>query len=160
MRVASFTSLDPASYREIVRRALAEDVRWGDVTTEAIVPAEVKAIGVIVVGTPCVLAGLEVALECFRQLDPHVEVDAARREGEHCESGAELARLRGVAAALFAYQAHLSRLDLRAAKRQLALENALLAAMTGDFDSAEAAAMGFELQDPSYGWGRVLRGQV
>ena len=40
MRVAPFTSLDPASYREIVRLALAEDVRWGDVTTEAGVPAE------------------------------------------------------------------------------------------------------------------------
>ncbi len=70
MRVAPFASLDPASYREIVRRALAEDVRWGDVTTEAVVPAELKATGVIVVRTPCVLAGLDVATECFRQLDP------------------------------------------------------------------------------------------
>ena len=42
MKVAPFASLDSASYREIVRRALAEDVRWGDVTTEAIVPAELK----------------------------------------------------------------------------------------------------------------------
>lgn len=100
MKVAPFASLDSASYREIVRRALAEDVRWGDVTTEAVVPAELKATGVIAVSTPCVLAGLDVALECFRQLDPHLEVEAARREGERCESGAELTRLRGVAAAL------------------------------------------------------------
>ena len=100
MRVAPFASLDPASYREIVRRALAEDVRWGDVTTEGVVPAELTATGVIVVHTACVLAGLDVAMECFRQLDPHVSVDAARREGERCESGTELARLRGGAAAL------------------------------------------------------------
>ncbi|MCH2251845.1 MAG: carboxylating nicotinate-nucleotide diphosphorylase [Vicinamibacterales bacterium] len=100
MRVAPFASLDPASYREIVRRALAEDVRWGDVTTEAVVPAELTATGVIVVSTSCVLAGLDVAMECFRQLDPHVELEAARREGERCESGTELARLRGGAAAL------------------------------------------------------------
>jgi nicotinate-nucleotide pyrophosphorylase (carboxylating) len=98
--VAPFASLDPASYREIVRRALAEDVRWGDVTTEAVVPAELTATGVIVLRTPCVLAGLDVALECFRQLDPHLAVDAARREGERCESGTELAQLRGVAAGL------------------------------------------------------------
>ena len=95
MRVAPFAVLDPASYREIVRRALAEDVRWGDVTTEAVVPAELTATGAIVLRTPCVLAGLDVALECFRQLDPHLEVDAARREGERCESGTELARVRG-----------------------------------------------------------------
>ena len=100
MRVAPFASLDPASYREIVRRALAEDVRWGDLTTEAVVPADLKATGVIVVRTPCVLAGLDVAMECFRQLDPRVEVDRARREGERCESGTQLARLRGGAAAL------------------------------------------------------------
>ena len=100
MRVTPFTSLDPAFYREIVRRALAEDVRWGDVTTEAVVPAELRATGAIVVRTPCVLAGLNVATECFRQLDPHVEVDGARREGERCEAGTELIRLRGGAAAL------------------------------------------------------------
>ena len=100
MRVAPFASLDPASYREIVRRALAEDVRWGDVTTEAVVPADLKATGVIVVKTPCVLAGLDVAMECFRQLDPHVEVDGARREGERCETGTELVQVRGGAAAL------------------------------------------------------------
>ncbi len=100
MKVASFASLDPATYRETVRRALAEDVRWGDVTTEAIVPAELRATGVIVVRTPCVLAGLDVATECFRQLDPHVEVEGARRDGARCESGTELARLRGGAAAL------------------------------------------------------------
>ncbi|MDP7338998.1 MAG: hypothetical protein QF786_06765, partial [Vicinamibacterales bacterium] len=81
MTVTPFAPLDQSSYREIVRRALAEDVRWGDVTTEAVVSSEVRATGVIVVNTPCVLAGLDVATECFRQLDPHVVVDGARREG-------------------------------------------------------------------------------
>ena len=100
MTVAPFAPLDPASYREIVRRALAEDVRWGDVTTEGVVPATLNGVGVIIARTPCVLAGLDVATECFRQLDPHVQVEDARREGERCESGAELARLRGFAAAL------------------------------------------------------------
>ncbi len=66
MRVTSFGSPDQASYREIVRRALAEDVRWGDVTTEAVVPVEITATGVIVVRTSCVLAGLDVTMECFR----------------------------------------------------------------------------------------------
>jgi|TARA_B100001971_G_scaffold189654_1_gene191818 nicotinate-nucleotide pyrophosphorylase (carboxylating) len=98
--VTPFAPLDQSSYREIVRRPLAEDVRWGDVTTEAVVSSEVRATGVIVVNTPCVLAGLDVATECFRQLDPHVVVDGARREGERCEPGAELARFRGFAATL------------------------------------------------------------
>ena len=36
----------------------------------------------------------------FASLDPHVELEAARREGERYESGTELARLQGGAAAL------------------------------------------------------------
>ncbi len=100
MTVVTFASLDAASYRDIVRRALAEDVRWGDATTEAVIPAKQKTSGTLVVETSCVLAGLEVAAECFRQLDPQVTIELVRREGEWCEEGAEVARVAGFAAAL------------------------------------------------------------
>ena len=100
MKVAPFAALDPASYREIVRRALAEDVRWGDVTTEAIVPADLQATGTLVARTSFVLAGLEVATECFRQLDPHLAVQDTLLDGTCCASGDELARVQGFGAAL------------------------------------------------------------
>ena len=75
MRVATFASLAPASYREIVRRALAEDVRWGDITTEVVIPTGLQTAGALVLGTRCVLAGLDVVAECFRQVDPQVGVE-------------------------------------------------------------------------------------
>ena len=100
MRVEPFGPLDPALYHEIVRRALAEDLRWGDVTTEAIVAPEIHARGVIVVKAPCVLAGLDVAAEAFRQLDPHVTIDRGRRDGEACAPGDQVAAVEGFAAAL------------------------------------------------------------
>ena len=100
MSLATFAPLDPAVYREVVRRALAEDVRWGDVTTEAVISTEQTAVGRLRAVQPCVLAGLEVAMESFRQLDPHVRLEEHRREGEACEAGATLATLRGFAAAL------------------------------------------------------------
>ena len=37
MKSIPFTPLEPGTYREIVRRALAEDLGWGDVTTEGTV---------------------------------------------------------------------------------------------------------------------------
>ena len=37
MRAIPFEPLDPGVYREIVRRALAEDFGWGDVTTETVI---------------------------------------------------------------------------------------------------------------------------
>ena len=65
MKVEPFGPLDPALYREIVRRALAEDLRWGDVTTEATVSAGQRASGEIQTKSACVLAGLDVAMEAF-----------------------------------------------------------------------------------------------
>ena len=50
--------LDPALYRDLVRRALDEDVGTGDVTTEATVDPALGARGVFLVKAPCVLAVL------------------------------------------------------------------------------------------------------
>ena len=73
-----FAPLDPALYREIVRRALAEDLGWGDVTTDATVdPALGARAAMIVAKCDCVIAGLDVAAEAFRQLDPGVAFTVA-----------------------------------------------------------------------------------
>ena len=100
MKREPFGPLDPALYREIVRRALAEDLRWGDITTEATVPAEQRGVGRVVAGSDCVLAGLEVAVEAFTQLDPHVEVARHRTDGDQCGTGECVVELWGFAAAL------------------------------------------------------------
>ena len=100
MKVEPFGPLDPSLYREFVRRALAEDMRWGDITTDATIPAEQRATGDIAVRTACVLAGLEVAVEAFVQLDPHAEVARLRNDGDRCAVGETVARITGFAAAL------------------------------------------------------------
>ncbi len=98
MKTIPFEPLDPSVYRGIVRRALAEDLGWGDVTTEAIVDASVRGRGVIVVKSPCVLAGLDIAAEAFRQLDPGVQVTLYRHDGDRCDRGITAAEIRGSAA--------------------------------------------------------------
>jgi nicotinate-nucleotide pyrophosphorylase (carboxylating) len=100
MKSVPFAPLDPGLYREIVRRALAEDLGWGDVTTEATVPADLKAVGVIVAKSSCVIAGVEVAAEAFRQLDPAAAFTAAKGDGSSCEPGDIVAEVRGSAASM------------------------------------------------------------
>ena len=100
MRTVPFQPLDPALYREIVRRALAEDLGWGDVTTEAIVPAELRARGIILAKSSCVLAGLDVAAEAFSQLDPGCAFDRKHKDGDRCAPGDIVAELRGQAASM------------------------------------------------------------
>jgi nicotinate-nucleotide pyrophosphorylase (carboxylating) len=94
------TALEPAVYRDLVRRALEEDIGSGDVTTEATVPAGRQARGVFFIKADCVLAGLDVAFETFRQVDPDVRVTAHKRDGEHCVRGEEIAEVAGSARAL------------------------------------------------------------
>ena len=100
MRSVPFQPLDPALYREIVRRALAEDLGWGDVTTEATVSPELRARGVIVVKSTCVIAGLDVAAEAFLQLDPGCVFDRRKRDGDRCQPGDIVAELRGQASSM------------------------------------------------------------
>ena len=100
MRTVPFQPMDPALYREVVRRALAEDLGWGDVTTEAVVPGELRAKGVIVCKCTCVIAGLDVAAEAFQQLDPGCVFDRKVNDGDRCQSGGVVAELNGQAAAM------------------------------------------------------------
>jgi nicotinate-nucleotide pyrophosphorylase (carboxylating) len=95
-----FEPLDPGVYREAVRRALTEDCGGGDITTEAIVLREVQALGVIVAKCRCVIAGLDVAREAFRQLDPQVVVTVNHGDGACVDTGTEIAEVRGLARAL------------------------------------------------------------
>ena len=100
MRTVPFQPLDPALYREIVRRALAEDLGWGDVTTEAVVPGELRARGIILSKCSCVIAGLDVAAEAFFQLDPGCGFDRKFKDGDRCEPGDVVAALHGQAASM------------------------------------------------------------
>lgn len=98
MKSIPFEPLDPSVYRQIVRRALAEDLGWGDVTTEATVPADLRGRGTIVVKSNCVLAGLDVAAEAFRQLDPAVQIVFKLRDGDRGAPGDVAVEVKGTAA--------------------------------------------------------------
>jgi nicotinate-nucleotide pyrophosphorylase (carboxylating) len=100
MKSVPFAALDPALYRETVRRALAEDLGWGDVTTDATVPPDARARGIILSKSDCVIAGLDVAAEAFRQLDPGCEFAALKKDGDRCARGDTVADVRGLAASM------------------------------------------------------------
>ena len=93
-------ALNLAEYRELVRRALEEDVGSGDVTTNATVSDTQHARGVMLVKSDCVLAGLDVAFESFRQVDPTVSISARRHDGDTCRAGDIVAEVVGPARAL------------------------------------------------------------
>jgi nicotinate-nucleotide pyrophosphorylase (carboxylating) len=92
--------LDPAVYRDIVRRAIAEDVGPGDITTWAVVPPPMRGRATLFAKCTCVLAGLDVAREAFEQVDAGLQFVAIKLDGELCRSGEPLARIDGRAASI------------------------------------------------------------
>jgi nicotinate-nucleotide pyrophosphorylase (carboxylating) len=93
-------SLDPDLYVDLVRRALDEDVRDGDITTDAIVSPSARARGVLVARSACVVAGIDVAFEVFRQVEPSVRLTARVVDGARCDRDDLIADVTGSARAL------------------------------------------------------------
>jgi nicotinate-nucleotide pyrophosphorylase (carboxylating) len=79
---------------ELVRRALAEDVGEGDVTTDATVPGDAVAEARIVAKAEGVLAGMDVAEAVFRELDPDALVRQLVRDGGRVAPGTVVATVK------------------------------------------------------------------
>ena len=92
--------LDGFDLDAFVAATLAEDVGTGDVTAEAVIPADAVFDGVMDSRDAVVVAGLPIAAAFFRALDPAVEIEILAAEGQAVAAGSDLMRLRGNARAL------------------------------------------------------------
>ncbi|TQL83522.1 carboxylating nicotinate-nucleotide diphosphorylase [Delftia sp. HK171] len=85
----------------LVRAALLEDLgRAGDLTTDAIVPADAQAELRLVARQEGVLAGLDMARLAFRALDAQSRFEPVLRDGSELAPGQEIARIHGSARAI------------------------------------------------------------
>jgi len=81
--------------------ALREDLgRAGDLTTNAIVPADRLASAAIVARSACTVSGLAAAARTFVLLDPAIEVTLVAHDGDTVAAGTVLATIAGSARTL------------------------------------------------------------
>ena len=92
--------LSPDAYRDLVARALAEDVGSGDATSTLTIAPDQAARGVLIAKTRLVLCGLDIAAETFRQCDAAVTFAARRHDGDECAAQTIVAEVDGPARAL------------------------------------------------------------
>ena len=92
--------LAPNDYLPLVKAALAEDIGGGDATTLALVPEDAVATAVMIAREPLVMAGADLALAVFQQLDERVEFGVEIFDGQHAGLGQALLRVQGPARAL------------------------------------------------------------
>lgn len=89
--------------RPLVQAALSEDLgRRGDVTSQAVIPADRMAAFSIVTRVPGVVCGLELAQQSFALMNENLEFTAYKNDGDITAAGTVLARVAGNARAILA----------------------------------------------------------
>lgn len=87
----------------VVRAALMEDLgRAGDITSNAVIPADARLKGAVVTREPGVVAGVDAAVVTFALIDPAVKVIVERPDGSRIERGQAVLRVEGPARSILA----------------------------------------------------------
>jgi len=81
--------------KEIIRKALTEDVWTGDITSETLLDREEISKGVILVKENGVVAGLKVARMVFAELNQEITFKQFVEDGEKVTSGTVIAEIEG-----------------------------------------------------------------
>lgn len=85
---------------DAVRRALAEDAPWGDLTVELAIPESAEFAARLTAREPGVFAGGALVAETFRQADPRIEIVGLAPDGTRFAPGETLAHFSGPARGL------------------------------------------------------------
>lgn len=85
---------------QLIRQALEEDIGSGDATVAAVIPAGAQIKADILARQTLVCAGLPIAEEVLRMLDPEVRVSYTHNEGSFVEPGTQLLKIHGDAQAI------------------------------------------------------------
>ena len=95
--MSKLTGLNAHAVEEAVRRALAEDAPWGDLTSETLIPADARLSARLVAREAGVLSGIDVFSAAMQLVDSSTEVTALIADGTCFEKGAMLASVSGAA---------------------------------------------------------------
>jgi nicotinate-nucleotide pyrophosphorylase (carboxylating) len=85
---------DSLAMSDPIDAALAEDIGAGDLTSEFFV-ADVVKVARIFAKEPAVAAGVEVAVQVFRRVDPALKVDVVKASGSALVQGDTVLEMRG-----------------------------------------------------------------
>ncbi|MFV1852782.1 MAG: carboxylating nicotinate-nucleotide diphosphorylase [Porticoccaceae bacterium] len=89
------TVLTQAEISEFIDRAFAEDIGTGDITSDNVVPENARLRVALETREDIVVAGLDIALDCFRKLVPDAKIEKRCEDGDAIKAKDVLAVVEG-----------------------------------------------------------------
>jgi nicotinate-nucleotide pyrophosphorylase (carboxylating) len=80
---------------EIIRNGLKEDMNYGDITTDTLIPAENTAEASMIAKEDGVIAGLAVAEMTFKMVDAGLSFMSFKKDGDTVKKGEHIAEIKG-----------------------------------------------------------------
>lgn len=102
MDLNELTSLFQKEVDHLVGMAIAEDLRSGDITSEACIPSDAVISGKFVLKQGSVVCGLTLLPLIFKKTNPKIEITSFIEEGSFNKAGTIVAGIKGPAIGIFA----------------------------------------------------------
>lgn len=97
----SFSSVPDLIIEPVIRNALMEDLgSYGDVTTRAVIPAEMTYTAHLNARADAIVSGMQVARIAFHLVDPKLKITTHIADGHPCKDGQTLMTIEGSAASI------------------------------------------------------------
>src|SRR4030042_6029636 len=86
---------ETSQVQQLIDQTLAEDLGWGDVTTEALVPETQQDKASIIAKERGIIAGVEIAKQVFLKVDLKLKMDILIEDGTEVKPGDVISRMEG-----------------------------------------------------------------
>lgn len=80
---------------KIIRDALVEDMPYGDITTDLLIPQESTSSAILLAKESGILCGIDVAKRVFEILDGSIKFEKLKTDGDNIQKGDVLAKIQG-----------------------------------------------------------------
>ncbi|AZT90491.1 carboxylating nicotinate-nucleotide diphosphorylase [Caldicellulosiruptor changbaiensis] len=80
---------------KLIKEALIEDMPYGDITTDLLIPQDSISSAILIAKEDGILCGIDVAKRVFEILDENIEFEKIKSDGEPIKKGDILAKIKG-----------------------------------------------------------------
>ncbi|MBU0469222.1 MAG: carboxylating nicotinate-nucleotide diphosphorylase [Candidatus Omnitrophica bacterium] len=87
--------------KDIVKKALQEDIGSQDITTDFLISSKDKSAAYIIFKEKGVICGLKLAKEAFHEIDPKMKITFYHKDGDLVQKNTKIAKIEGKTRAIF-----------------------------------------------------------